>query len=240
MSKSGDGADRTIFSTKSLKTFDQNLNNLIYFWDVFQNIVFQFFNWFYSFSWAETVCWNQYKMFLLSWILWKQLKKLLRRWYCITAVKPWWPPTVITSSPWWRGDGDGGGRGCGRGGRGGDGGHGIGNHDVIAHPQWSHHHQGEEERVSDVSAAGGFGAQLWQAFGFDFRLIVAITSTIFILVVITTADWDTAGEITHQHNIVFNCRGVFKCWISQTCGWCTRVFLCPCVGIFFARVCIQH
>ena len=30
MSKSGDGADRTIFSTKSLKTFNQNLNNHIY------------------------------------------------------------------------------------------------------------------------------------------------------------------------------------------------------------------
>ena len=51
-------------------------------------------------------------MFLLWRILWRtfeifyrpHLRMVERRWYCITAVKPS-PPTVITSSPWGRGEG---------------------------------------------------------------------------------------------------------------------------------------
>ena len=90
----------------------------------------------------------------------------------------------------------------------------------------------EEERVSDVSAAGGFGGRLWQAFGFDFRLIVTIGSTIFILVVITTVGRDTD---TTFFSLPVNCSAGFEVaklftqWKSMLYflyAWCGRVFLC--------------
>ena len=186
MSKSGDGADRTIFSTKSLKTFDKNWNNHIVFWDVCQNIVFQFFNWFYSFSWAETVCWNQYKMFLLCRILWKQLKKTVEKmilYYCgetmmathcdhiVTMMKRrWgWCWTRRWTRVWAR-----------RSRR---------RWSSLNRKPWCHcpptvitsSPRGRGEGVRCLCGRGVW----WQAFGFDFRLITTI-GTIFILVLVNT------------------------------------------------------
>ena len=185
MSKSGDGADRTIFSTKSLKTFDQNWNNHIFFWDVCQNIVFQFFNWYLQLFLSRVRLLKPIQNVPSQLNSLETIEKTVEKmilYYCgetmmathcdhiVTMMKRRWCWTRRWTSMWAR---------------------------RSRRRWWSRNRKpwchcpptvitsSPRGRGEGVRCLCGRGVW-WQAFGFDFRLIATI-GTIFILLLVNTA-----------------------------------------------------